>query len=152
MKGRRSSKISLLLTLVFVLCLNNCTATLAMIGQAEDKRTPDIAEEVPGREAKRIKSGSEVIVNLKDGTIVEGKYLGIDSIPNEEYTEKQSEIHELKLKRDRIHENIDAFQLQIAEMQETKSTYEFELKDIDWQSEEFKKDNKEKSKKTSDLE
>ena len=37
-------------------------------------------------------------------------------------------------------------------MQETKSTYEFELKDIDWQSEEFKKDHKEKNKKTRDLE
>ncbi len=70
----------------------------------------------------------------------------------EEYNDKNSEIHELKLKRNRFTDKIEALELQIAEMQEAKSTYEFELKDIDWQSEEFKKDNKEKNKKTSDLE
>jgi chromosome segregation protein len=70
----------------------------------------------------------------------------------EEYNEKNSEIHELKLKRNRFTDKIEALELQIAEMQETKSTYEFELKDIDWQSEGFKKDHKEKSKKTRDLE
>ncbi|KYK30317.1 MAG: hypothetical protein AYK22_04225 [Thermoplasmatales archaeon SG8-52-3] len=70
----------------------------------------------------------------------------------EEFNDKNTEIHELKLKRNRFTDKIEALELQIAEMQETKSTYEFELKDIDWQSEEFKKDNKEKSKKTSDLE
>jgi len=43
-------------------------------------------------------------------------------------------------------------QLQIAEMQETKSTYEFELKDIDWQSSELQKDTKESSRKIKDLE
>ena len=70
----------------------------------------------------------------------------------EEYNEKNTEIHELKLKRNRFTDKIEALELQIAELQETKSTYEFELKDIDWQSEEFKKDHQEKSKKTRDLE
>jgi small nuclear ribonucleoprotein (snRNP)-like protein len=92
MKGKISSKISLLLTLVFVICLNNCTATLAMIGQAEDKRTPDIAETIPGMEAEKIKSGSEVIVNLKDGAMIEGKYVGVDSITNEQYDEEYAEL------------------------------------------------------------
>jgi chromosome segregation protein len=70
----------------------------------------------------------------------------------EEYNDKNTEIHELKLKRNRFTDKIEAIELQIAEMQETKSTYEFELKDIDWQSEEFKKEGKEKGKRTSDLE
>ena len=70
----------------------------------------------------------------------------------EEYNEKNTEIHELKLKRNRFTDKIEALELQIAEMQETKSTYEFELKDINWQSDEFKKDHKEKNKKTRDLE
>jgi len=70
----------------------------------------------------------------------------------EEFNEKNTEIHELKLKRNRFTDKIEALELQIAELQETKSTYEFELKDIDWQSEEFKKDHKEKSKKTRDEE
>jgi len=92
MIGKISSKISLFLTLVFVLCLNSCTATLAMIGQAEDKRTPDIAETIQGMEAGKIKSGSKVIINLKDETMLEGKYLGIDSIPNEKYDEEYAEL------------------------------------------------------------
>ncbi|UCH71826.1 MAG: AAA family ATPase [Thermoplasmatales archaeon] len=70
----------------------------------------------------------------------------------EEYNEKQSEIHELKLKRNRFTDKIEALELQIAEMQETKSTYEFELKDIKWQLSEFKKEHNEENKKTKDLE
>jgi chromosome segregation protein len=70
----------------------------------------------------------------------------------EEYNEKNSEIHELKLKRNRFTDKIESLELLIAEMQETKSTYEFELKDIEWQSEEFKKDYKENVKKVTNLE
>jgi len=70
----------------------------------------------------------------------------------EEYNEKNSEIHEFKLKRNRFTDKIEALELQIAEMQETKTTYEFELKDIDWQSDEFKKDHQETSKKTKEFE
>jgi len=70
----------------------------------------------------------------------------------EEYNEKTSQIHELKLKRNRFTDKMEALELQIAEMQETKSTYEFELKDVNWQSEESKKDFKETSKRTKDLE
>ncbi len=70
----------------------------------------------------------------------------------EEYNDKNTEIHELKLKRNRFTDKIESLELQIAEIQETKSTYEFELKDIDWQSDEFKKDHTSKSKKIRDLE
>ncbi len=70
----------------------------------------------------------------------------------EEYNEKNTEIHELKLKRNRFTDKIEALEMQIAELQETKSTYEFELKDIDWQSEEFKKEGQEKNKETKNLE
>jgi len=70
----------------------------------------------------------------------------------EEYNEKNSQIHELKLKRNRFTDKIEALELQIAELQETKSTYEFELKDINWQSEEFKKHGQEKNKTTRKLE
>ncbi len=70
----------------------------------------------------------------------------------EEYNEKNTEIHELKLKRNRFTDKIDALELQIAELQETKATYEFELKDIDWQSDEYNKEKKEKGKKTQNLE
>jgi chromosome segregation protein len=70
----------------------------------------------------------------------------------EEYNEKQNEIHELKLKRDRLNETIDALQLQIAEMQETKSTYEFELKDLDWHASEIHKGTTESKKQLKEVE
>jgi len=70
----------------------------------------------------------------------------------EEYNQKNTEIHELKLKQDRLNENVDKLNLQIAELEETKNTYEFELKDIEWQSEESKKEGKEKNKKTQIIE
>ncbi|HER45370.1 MAG TPA: chromosome segregation protein SMC, partial [Thermoplasmatales archaeon] len=46
----------------------------------------------------------------------------------EEYDKKQTQKHEYELTRDRLKEKLDAIDLQIAELQETKSTYEFELK------------------------
>jgi chromosome segregation protein len=70
----------------------------------------------------------------------------------EEYNNKQTEMHELELKRDRLAEKRDALALQIAELQETKSTYEFEVKDIDWQSGELSKGKSESIKKVKESE
>jgi chromosome segregation protein len=70
----------------------------------------------------------------------------------EEYNNKQTEMHELELKRDRFAEKRDALALQIAELQETRSTYEFEVKDIDWQSGELSKGKQESSKKVKESE
>ncbi|KAA0004782.1 MAG: chromosome segregation protein SMC [Thermoplasmata archaeon] len=70
----------------------------------------------------------------------------------EEYNEKNSEIHEFKLKRDRLIDKIEKLELHIAEIEETKNTYEFELKDINWQIEEYQKNFKEKNKELKVLE
>ncbi len=70
----------------------------------------------------------------------------------EEYNNKQTEIHELELKRDRLAEKRDALDLQIAELQETKSTYEFEVKDINWQNNELSKEKQESTKKAKESE
>jgi chromosome segregation protein len=51
-----------------------------------------------------------------------------------------------------LNEKLDAVDLQIAELQETKSTYEFELKDIDWQTGELHKGKQENSKKVKESE
>jgi chromosome segregation protein len=61
-------------------------------------------------------------------------------VMREEYQEKQQTLHELQLKRDRLVETHNGVDHQIAEHEETKSTYEFELKDISWQFEEHAKD------------
>ena len=70
----------------------------------------------------------------------------------EEYNEKNTQMHEIKLRRDRITDKIKALELQIAEIEETKSTYEFELKDIEWQASEYKKDSDKKNSSKRDIE
>lgn len=111
--------------------------------QINEKQT-----ELTGKE-KELSSLKETIAQSDDKSMDLTREL---TKMREEYNEKQSQIHELKLKRNRFTDKIEALELQIAELQETKSTYEFELKDIDWQADEFKKEHKEKHKKTTDLE
>jgi hypothetical protein len=88
MKGKISTKISLLAIFTVLLFLDNCTVLLTAIGTTEDRITPDIADTVSVNELEKIRVGSQVIVNLKDGTIVEGEYVGIYTIPNEKDAEK----------------------------------------------------------------
>ncbi|MEM4258173.1 MAG: chromosome segregation protein SMC [Candidatus Thermoplasmatota archaeon] len=70
----------------------------------------------------------------------------------EEFNEKQSMLHEYQLKHDRLTEKIHACDVQIAEMQETKATYEFELKDIQWQQDEVLKEKTQNTKQVKDIE
>jgi len=92
MKGNISPKISFLLILIVVLYSNSCTVMFGLIGNTEDRTTPDVADTVTVSELEKIKVGSQVIINLKDESIISGKYLGIDSIPNKEYAEKYVEL------------------------------------------------------------
>lgn len=92
MKGKLKSIISLFVIIVSVLHLSSCTVLFASIGKVEDSRTPDIAERIPGWEAEKIRLGSEIIINLKDGTMSGGEYLGIDSFPNEKYDEEYAKL------------------------------------------------------------
>lgn len=69
-----------------------------------------------------------------------------------EYTEKQNQLHEFKLNQERLIEKIKSIDHQISELQETKSTYEFELKDATWQENESKKEKDELNKKLREAE
>jgi chromosome segregation protein len=60
----------------------------------------------------------------------------------EEYNEKQNQLHEFKLTNDRFEKKLEILNSKIAELEETHSTYEFEIKDIDWQLEEISKGRK----------
>ena len=70
------------------------TLASATGGEKEPQRTFI----VQSLKTENIESGTQVIINLKDGTTVKGNYLGIDTIPNEnfdeEYTELQKQIPE----------------------------------------------------------
>jgi len=70
----------------------------------------------------------------------------------EEYNNIQNEKHNYELTRDRLKEKSDVLELQVAELQETKSTYEFEVKDIAWQLGEFQKGKQESGKKVKESE
>jgi hypothetical protein len=92
MKGKISTKISLLAIFTVLLFLDNCTVLLTAIGTTEDRITPDIADTISVNELEKIRVGSQIIVNLKDGNYVCGKYAGIDTIPNEKYDEEYAEL------------------------------------------------------------
>ncbi|RLF24030.1 MAG: chromosome segregation protein SMC, partial [Thermoplasmata archaeon] len=70
----------------------------------------------------------------------------------EEYEETTTALHEIKLERERVVEKIDSLSTQIAELEETKGTYEFELKDIEWQISEASNERKESVRRRTRLE
>jgi hypothetical protein len=86
------SVIFLLVTAGAILLLNGCSLACTGLGALEDSRAPDIAGTVPGSKLEKVKVGSQIIVNLKDGNYVCGKYAGIDTIPNEKYDEEYAEL------------------------------------------------------------
>lgn len=58
------------------------------------------------------------------------------------YEEERTARHELELKKDRLLQQRDALALTISELEENKSTYEFELKDIQWHIDDIAKQEK----------
>jgi hypothetical protein len=100
MKGKTLRKINFSLFAVAILLLSGCYGVLWVVppvagtglGVLHDSQTSDIAAIVPGWEVAEVKIGAQIIVILKDGTIVSGEYFGIDSIPNEEYATKYAEL------------------------------------------------------------
>ncbi len=113
-----------------------------------DEKTSEIKGNLEEKENK-LSSLKEEIANTDDESIEITREL---VKMREDYNEKQSEIHEFKLKRNRIDDSIETLKLKIAEIQEAKSTYEFEIKDIDWHSKEMNKNFQESNKKLKDLE
>ncbi|MCK5300630.1 MAG: chromosome segregation protein SMC, partial [Thermoplasmatales archaeon] len=91
----------------------------------------------------------ETLAHTDDKTMDISKQL---SQLRKEYDDKNSELHEQKLSLQRIIEQIENIENQLAEVQESKSTCEFEIKDIDWQIDEFKKEHKQTSNSQKTLE
>ncbi|HDS59050.1 MAG TPA: chromosome segregation protein SMC [Thermoplasmatales archaeon] len=56
-----------------------------------------------------------------------------------QYEEERAALHELELKKDRLLQQMDALALAISELEENRGTYEFELKDVEWQIQEIGK-------------
>jgi len=73
-------------------------------------------------------------------------------IIKEEFDAKNSQLHEEKLALQRVIDQLDIFDHQIADLQESKETYAFEIKDIDWQLEELKGKSSESKKTKKKLE
>ena len=69
---------------------------------------------------------------------------------NHDDTQNKLHTHELKLQR--INEHIESIDQQLAELQETKETYAFEIKDTEWQIQEEKKHHTEQNKTKKSLE
>lgn len=92
MRSKVLSVIFLLVTVGTTFLLNSCTLINTGCAVAENYNAPYKDVTVSRSGLEKAKTGSKIIVNLKDSTIVSGKYLGIDSIPNEKYAEKYAEL------------------------------------------------------------
>jgi len=119
------------------------------VKQNELTKELDEKKEILEKKEKELKELKESIAQSDDKSMDLSHDL---AKMREEYDQKNSEIHELKLKRNRFTDKLESLETQISELQETKQTYEFEIKDINWQIEEDKKQNKDKNKHTNKLE
>jgi hypothetical protein len=97
MRRKVLSVIFILVTVGTIFLLSGCSIACTGLAAVENSCKPEIADTVSVSELEKIRVGSQVIVNLKDGNIVEGEYTGGDTIPNEEYAEKYSEIQKQML-------------------------------------------------------
>ncbi|MBS3749497.1 MAG: chromosome segregation protein SMC [Candidatus Thermoplasmatota archaeon] len=70
----------------------------------------------------------------------------------ETFENTTNDLHEKKLSLQRLTEQLNSLDETIADLQETKTTYEFELKDIQWQLSERKKAHGEQRKQRKKLE
>jgi len=69
-----------------------------------------------------------------------------------EYDTLHSQLHEKKLLHQRLSDQGDSLDTAISELEETKNTYEFEIKDIDWQINELKTNQQEEKKQQKTME
>ena len=69
-----------------------------------------------------------------------------------EYEKRRQAIHEFELQKDRLIQKREALLTLIAEIEEKKNTYEFEVKDIKWQMDELTKEERHKVKEKEKLE
>ena len=72
---------------IILLGLNRCTLIGFGIGSAISTGKEGVTT-VPGWEVYQVPQGSEVLFNLKDGTTITGKYLGMKRQPGKEYASR----------------------------------------------------------------
>ena len=64
----------------------------------------------------------------------------------QEYESQKDSLHDLSLNHDRLSQKEESLSLTVAELEEQKKTYEFEIKDIDWRLSEIRKGELEQKK------
>jgi len=92
MRRKGSSIISLLLSIGTILYLTNCSCIFGIAGLTSTQKEPQSTFIIQSLKTENIESGTQVIINLKDGTTVKGNYLGTDTIPNENFYEEYAEL------------------------------------------------------------
>jgi small nuclear ribonucleoprotein (snRNP)-like protein len=92
MRSKARSVMSLLINLCILLYLNNCSCIFTLASGTAEKKEPQRTFIVQSLKTENIESGTQVIINLKDGTTVKGNYLGTDTIPNENFDEEYAEL------------------------------------------------------------
>jgi len=82
------------LTVFLIACLtflySGCSLIGLGIGAISDAREPAVIT-TPNSQIQSVKPGKDVDMVLKDGTVLKGKYEGMQSVPEEEYARKYKE-------------------------------------------------------------
>jgi len=92
MRRKVSSIIFLSVSVCILLYLNNCSCIFSIASLAGGEKEPQRTFIIQSLKTENIESGTQVIINLKDGTTVKGKYLGTDTIPNENFDEEYAKL------------------------------------------------------------
>jgi hypothetical protein len=87
--------LALIMSIWVVLRFTGCSVIGFGIGSAIDSSKPK-EKIVPGWEVQTIKPGNKIMLILKDGSGLEGKFLGLDRVPEQEYAEAYSRIRQQK--------------------------------------------------------
>jgi chromosome segregation protein len=135
--------------------LNNILQKTIKQLHQQDKQHKDLEQELKKCKNKR-KENEKTMEDKKDSiTHTDEKTMEITrnlAKLKKEYQEKRTILHELELKKDRLTQKKDALNGSLAEIEEKKNTYEFEIKDIKWQVDELHKEERNKTKEKESLE
>ena len=86
--------IAFFLIVILYFSLTGCTAVGFGLGHYLDSKAPEISID-PNSELSKLKPGKTIFINMNDGSIVSGEYLGISSINDKEYEARFENIYQL---------------------------------------------------------
>jgi len=92
------------------------------------------AKELESKRAELTKHQQEISKSDSEANVLQKELLEM----SKDLSSKEEKLHALTLEQDRVNDKISRFRIDIANLEENKKTYEFELKDAEWSIKELK--------------